>query len=445
MGNSSGKPNPSPSARNTPLCHYEVLGVQKDASSDEIKKAYKQRALKLHPDKNIHDSTSEFILVQNAYQVLSNPSERLWYDSHRSSILRQSSLSHNNHRTPEDLMPFFSPTCYSGFSDHQGGFFEVYRSVFDEIEEFENEEEYEGGKQDMSNGVQHTSFGSLNTPFEPSLLLFYQKWTNFTSCRTYDHISHYNEFSDNRRHRRAASKENLKLREKFRRDFSDTVRSLALFVRRRDPRYKQWRKGKAAESETEKKESRRPRNVKDFQYVEQSWAKTEDNEDYLESMLEKANFQTRENENPIEELYCAPCGKLFKTIQQWENHERSKKHRTRLSELGIDIQKIEEPVDSGFNIDNHDISIPESSCPIEDELQRLHIEGESYEDCSLNSDQSQPFRVGSPSVKVKRERRAKKASEPRSMPFYCNFCKSGFETRNQLFRHIKNEGHALNK
>src|SRR6187551_575998 len=56
-----------------------------------IKKAYRRRALELHPDRNYGDTenaTRKFAEVQTAYEVLSDPQERAWYDSHRSAILR---------------------------------------------------------------------------------------------------------------------------------------------------------------------------------------------------------------------------------------------------------------------------------------------------------------------------------------------------------------------
>jgi molecular chaperone DnaJ len=65
--------------------YYEVLGVARDESPDNIKKAYRKLAMKYHPDRNLDDKESaekNFKELNEANEVLSNPSERAEYDHH---------------------------------------------------------------------------------------------------------------------------------------------------------------------------------------------------------------------------------------------------------------------------------------------------------------------------------------------------------------------------
>src|ERR1700733_12827529 len=65
-----------------PRDYYEVLGVKRDASDDEIKKAYRNLARKYHPDRNPGDkqAVANFKEVQDAYDILSDKTKREQYD-----------------------------------------------------------------------------------------------------------------------------------------------------------------------------------------------------------------------------------------------------------------------------------------------------------------------------------------------------------------------------
>ncbi len=99
--------------------YYEVLGAQKGASADEIKRAYRRMAMKYHPDKNPGDKEAEacFKECAEAYEVLSDSQKRQQYDQYGHEGLRGAGMHDFSHMNVEDIFSMF------GFDDFFGGIF----------------------------------------------------------------------------------------------------------------------------------------------------------------------------------------------------------------------------------------------------------------------------------------------------------------------------------
>ncbi|PKK80131.1 DnaJ-domain-containing protein [Rhizophagus irregularis] len=335
-------------------CYYELLEVDRIASGEEIKKAYRKKALEWHPDKNyyrVDEATKKFALIQEAYDVLSDPHEREWYDGHRDAILREDddiyeldddcdeSSSRWGFRTSvqgtrtEDLMRFFIKACYQGFDDSKTGFYTVYRKLFEKLAEEEDDAYSHDRGEDAGDFHPYPSFGDSTTPIDLNdskdgnpIKNFYTSWLNFSTQKSFKWFDKYklSEAPDRILKRRMKS-ENKKSRDAARKEYNDTVRELVEYVKKRDPRYKEItalaelkREAKVAEAKSKAARERVERIAKLREYQEQDWTKIDEGDEE-----EEEDF---EDEPPDDEYFCVACNKSFKNENAWKNHEKSKKH-----------------------------------------------------------------------------------------------------------------------
>ncbi len=102
--------------------YYDILGVGKSASAEEIKKAYRKMALKYHPDKNPDDSSAEemFKEAAEAYEVLSNQDKRSRYDQFGHAGMRGGGMG-GSHMSMDDIFSHFGDVFGGAFGGGFGG------------------------------------------------------------------------------------------------------------------------------------------------------------------------------------------------------------------------------------------------------------------------------------------------------------------------------------
>ena len=230
----------------TQRCHYEVLGVERLATDDELKKSYRKLALLWHPDKNQHQiaaATEAFKDIQAAYAVLSDPQERSWYDQHRDAILRGGTgVADSGGGDADadddglDLWRYFTSSAYSGHGDDARGFHAVFATAFADIDadEAQHHASSSGGGGEARRAL--PGFGGRRGGWE-EVRGFYAAWEGFATCRSFAERDRYDvRAAPDRASRRAAEKANEKARRDARRRLNETVRTLVAYVKRRDVR-----------------------------------------------------------------------------------------------------------------------------------------------------------------------------------------------------------------
>ena len=362
-------------------CYYEVLDVPRDVSEEDLKKAYRKLALKWHPDKNIDNAAEakeKFQVVQQAYEVLSDPQERAWYDNHRESILRGAGSDYKDDSL--DLFQYFTPSCFKGYDDDDKGFYAVYREVFNKLAA----EDSEYMSEDDSD-FEIPDFGRSDSSYDEVVRPFYAYWQSYSTKKSYAWLDPYDiRDAPNRRVVRAAEKENKKIRDKARKQRNEEVRNLVAFVRKRDKRVQQYAKllEERALENAKKSEERRKKMIRERQeavknYKESEWSKFSNMEKELEAIEANLAAEFGESEESscgelesdkdevdsmVDSLYCVACNKLFKTAKAFENHENSKKHKENTELLRLSVLDEEEQLkESGEESVHSELEISSSS------------------------------------------------------------------------------------
>jgi len=512
--------------------YYDLLGVERTASEDELKKAYRRKALELHPDRNygnVENATRLFAEIQSAYEVLSDPQERAWYDSHRDVLLRGdqpsgadgSEFSYNIRMTTTDevlkLMLKFNGRIEYG--DAPSGF---YGGLQDFFKQLAKEEDIACQWEDVD-FMEYPEFGLKDDDYDDVVRPFYAAWTGFATKKSYSWKDEYRlSEAPDRRIRRLMEKENKKAREEAIQEYNNAVRSLIAFVRKRDPRVKNNQKSEAerqkalreaAAAQAAKSRAARQAKLQELdQAVIPEWAKSRTVDEH------EGGFSS-ESEEEEHEYDCIVCDKTFKSEAQFHAHEKSKKHvkllkqlqkemRAEGRELDLEQQPIEHSNDDDESMQKQDLLEEDNTITQEKgntTAQNLGIDEQNAQDETArpaakmdpapavdsvdvsagsdddyapratvedrlaggDADLSTRLRVatlegtpatsdtdasGTPKLGKAKQKRAKRAAAQAvtmdtkaSAKSKCAECLAEFASRNALFDHIKDEGHAAVK
>ncbi|MEM9026378.1 MAG: molecular chaperone DnaJ [Verrucomicrobiota bacterium] len=106
---------------------YDLLGVSKDASPEDMKRAYRKLAVKYHPDKNPGDATAEekFKQISEAYDILKDPEKRAAYDRYGHAAFQQGGMGNAGGGAGHDPFDIFREV-FSGGGSGGGGIFDEF-------------------------------------------------------------------------------------------------------------------------------------------------------------------------------------------------------------------------------------------------------------------------------------------------------------------------------
>jgi DnaJ family protein A protein 5 len=238
--------------------------------------------------------------------------------------------------------------------DSSRGFFGILNEFFDQLAAEENAACDWAGIA----STEYPPFGKAKDDYNAVAKRFYTLWSGFSTKKTFSWRDKYRlQEAPDRRVRRLMEKENKKFRDEGIREFNDAVLSLVAFVKKRDPRYVPNTQSEAERQQVlrnsaaaQAARSRAAYQEKIAEYVVPDWAQSRDED------AGHGEFSVSEEEEEVEEIECVVCNKTFKSENQFEAHEKSKKHIKAVQSLQWRMRK------ENANLDL-ERSIPVSSAP----------------------------------------------------------------------------------
>lgn len=346
-------------------CYYELMGLnygdRTSVDGDVIKKAYRKVAMKMHPDKahinnlSVEEATTRFQEIQEAYETLSDPQERAWYDQHRERILSGQDLGEGGDSFADnlDICQYFK--SYP-FDDSPRGFFTVFRDLFERVDAEE--------MQWQEVPKQAPVFGSSSSPWSVTGA-FYSNWLNFCTRRPCGHADKWRaQDGQNRNMRRAMEVENKQARNAAKKEYNADIRALVRRLHRRDPRVQAKKEedeakkvAKKAQEDAQRQEEKQQQKLhrEEARRLEQDrWAQVD------AERQAKGEALTESDDEEEVVYFCEACSKSFKSDKAFHSHTQSKKHKKLWEELltrklaeeealGVGVEEEEESCDTDLS------------------------------------------------------------------------------------------------
>lgn len=279
------------------------------------------------------------------------------------------------------MFQYFTASCYRGFDDGAGGFYAVYKDVFEklaaeDIDFMDNDDEI----------AAIPAFGAADSDYENVVGPFYAYWSSYCTKKSYAWLCPHNvtEIRD-RRILRHIEKDTKKISQKARRERNDEVRALVAFVKKRDKRVLKYRKVLEEKAEL----NRIKQQEKRLQQIRSNMAEAEEMRrqqkqgvgfgvDHEAQLRQLENAYRSDSDDVdseddamiadqlkngidlssdtgtaaevvedvyIDYLYCVACNKSFKNESSMRNHEPSKKHRDNIERLRLEMLEEQDAYD----------------------------------------------------------------------------------------------------
>ncbi|KAL9646254.1 hypothetical protein ABK040_009941 [Willaertia magna] len=480
------------SSSNKTLTYYEILNIEKTSTKDEIKKAYKKQALIWHPDRNLNnqeEATNKFKQIQDAYETLMDDNERAWYDDHMYMMTTKNNISSKNEdqlfNEPEqvNLFNYLSSNCYTTFNTKdKNNFYSIFENLFITILK---EEELYSNHKTYTKPTNIPKFGNETTNIE-LVIQFYQFWNKFTTKRTFAWKDKWKlSEAPNSYIRRNMEKENEEERKSAKKEYNETLKHVLKKMKSKDPRILKEieRKKKLEEEELLKKEEER-KKVEEFKrkyHLEKEKLKKQleeevmigDNDDLDDDDVE-VDEEFNEMQDALDEVEDLFDNLYFnnkkKNVsdeeeeEEEENKENVNKEEENNEKEQEELQKeekqeeeeIKEKKKNKKQLEKKNKQQKQSSENTKKEKEEIIILNEEeskqqqqQEEEEQKNEEEEDSVVNNTTTKEKKKRRRadknnKKENEKKES-LKCNVCGEEFPTRNSLFTHIKQKGHALHK